>query len=148
MAVAICKDLDFPGLVRDYRTSGARALLVPAWDFAGDAWLRSRIAVLRGVEYGLPVLRSTRTGVLTVSDTRGRVLAETRTGSAAYVSVVADVSLAPVSTMPTLLGPWFAWLCLVLLAGVVLLRLRRPRPASNAHPVEPRPQPMEPALNR
>lgn len=74
--VAICKDLDFPGLVRRYRAQGARVMLVPALDFTSDGWLHSRMALVRGVEDGLTVVRAADYGRLTVTDARGRVLGE------------------------------------------------------------------------
>ncbi len=76
-AVAICKDLDFPLPAGAYRKLGAGGLLVPSWDFDRDGWLNSRMAVIRGVENGLTVERTARSGSLTVSDGYGRVLAET-----------------------------------------------------------------------
>jgi apolipoprotein N-acyltransferase len=128
-AVAICKDLDFPGLARDYRRAGAQVLLVPAWDFGQDGWLHSRMAVVRGVENGLPVARSTRYGVLAISDPYGRVMAEAPTGTAPSVSIAADVVIGTVSTPYTRFGPWFAWLCLVL-AALTAMRLVRPAEVS------------------
>lgn len=48
--MAICKDMDFPQLSRQYGADGAGLLLVPAWDFGDDGWLHDRMAVMRGVE--------------------------------------------------------------------------------------------------
>jgi apolipoprotein N-acyltransferase len=39
--VTICKDMDFPGLSREYGRDGVGLLLVPAWDFDADGWLRA-----------------------------------------------------------------------------------------------------------
>jgi apolipoprotein N-acyltransferase len=60
--VAICKDMDFPALGREY--AGVAIMLVPAWDFVDDAWLHSRMSILRGVESGYAIARSARNGVL------------------------------------------------------------------------------------
>jgi apolipoprotein N-acyltransferase len=90
IGVLICKDLDFPDTVRDTRAAGARLLVAPAWDFDRDGWLHSRMALARSVQFRMPVLRSARTGRLTVTDAYGRVIAE-----AAYPgSLVADVTVA------------------------------------------------------
>jgi apolipoprotein N-acyltransferase len=123
--VLICKDMDYPGLVRDYRAAGARLLLVPALDFDRDAWLHSRMAVLRGIETGLPVVRAGRAGAVTVSDAYGRVLTEDRTTGRAEASVV---TTAPGATAPTpyaLLGDWAAWLCTLVVAAIALVAVRR-----------------------
>jgi apolipoprotein N-acyltransferase len=116
--LAICKDLDFPGTVRDYRTAGATTLLVPALDFDRDAWLHSRMAVLRGVETGLPVVRAGRAGAVTVSDGYGRVLVEDRdTGRPGSSAVTAAPAPAPV-TPYALLGDWFAWVCALMVVAI------------------------------
>jgi apolipoprotein N-acyltransferase len=138
--VEICKDLDFPALARATRQAGADVLLVPAWDFDRDAWLHSRMAVMRGIENGLPVVRTARSGALTVSDASGAVLAEGRTGSAPVVTVTADLPVRTVDTLYTRLGDWFAWLCIVLMLGafapLVFRRRRAVRPGGRPETVD------------
>jgi apolipoprotein N-acyltransferase len=114
--VAICKDLDFAPLVRSYRRDGAGLLLAPAWDFECDDWLHSRMAVLRGVESGIPVARAARGGRATVSDAFGRIVAEVSTVPAhAGAGVVIDAAVTPATgqTGYARFGDWFAWSCLV-----------------------------------
>ena len=106
----ICKDMDFPGLSREYGRKGVALLLVPAWDFTLDGWLHGRMAVLRGVENGFTIVRSAKQGLLTVSDDRGRILAQQ---DAAYVSSGTLLTTAPVrhdETFYSRWGDWFAWL--------------------------------------
>ncbi|WP_194906714.1 nitrilase-related carbon-nitrogen hydrolase [Catenulispora rubra] len=120
-ALAVCFDLDFPSLVRDYRSHGATTLFVPAWDFSDDAWLHSRMAVARGVENGMTVVRDARQGALTVSDPYGRMTAEARTSGTSMVSVTAWLPSPASSTLYTRFGDWFAWTCVVLfLAGIAV----------------------------
>jgi apolipoprotein N-acyltransferase len=90
----ICKDMDFPQLSREYARDGANLLLVPAWDFDLDRWLHARIAVLRGVENGFAVARAGRNGLLTLSDSRGRILAEKATVPGEFVSLSGRLSVA------------------------------------------------------
>ena len=106
----ICKDMDFPGLSREYGRKGAGLLLVPAWDFTLDGWLHGRMAVMRGVENGFTIVRSAKQGLLTVSDDRGRILAQQ---DAAYVNIGTLLATAPVRHARTFYsrwGDWFAWL--------------------------------------
>ena len=107
----ICKDMDFPKLSREYAIDGVDMLLVPAWDFNLDRWLHSRMAVLRAVENGFALARSARNGLLTLSDNRGRILAETATAPDRFVSVTGRINVAPEQTFYTRTGDWFAWLC-------------------------------------
>jgi apolipoprotein N-acyltransferase len=122
----ICKDMDFPKLSREYATEGARLLLVPAWDFNRDRWLHARMAVMRAVENGFALARSARNGLLTLSDNRGRILAEVATVPGRFVSINGKVSVAREETFYTRTGDWFAWLCVaafvILLASQLLAR--------------------------
>jgi apolipoprotein N-acyltransferase len=103
--------MDFPKLSREYAAEGANLMLVPAWDFNLDRWLHSRMAVLRAVENGFALARSARNGLLTLSDNRGRILAETATAPVRFVSVTGNVNVVREETFYTRTGDWFAWLC-------------------------------------
>src|SRR5262249_50497501 len=116
----ICKDMDFPGLSREYGRKSVGLLLVPAWDFTLDGWLHGRMAVMRGVENGFTVVRTAKQGLLTVSDDRGRILAQQ---DAAYVAVGTLLTTAPVRHDETLYsrwGDWFAWLNMAALGGILI----------------------------
>ncbi|HEX5007521.1 MAG TPA: nitrilase-related carbon-nitrogen hydrolase, partial [Hyphomonadaceae bacterium] len=118
MGVAICKDMDFPAFGRRYGAYGATLVLVPAWDFGTDAWLHSRMAMLRSVESGFWMARSAREGLMLVSDPYGRVIAQQR--SRADMSVLAALVplQRPMRTIYVLIGDAFGWACLG--AGVAL----------------------------
>ncbi len=128
----ICKDMDFPKLSREYAHEGANLLLVPAWDFNLDGWLHSRMAVLRAVENGFALARSARNGLLTLSDNRGRILAEATTSPDRMVSVSGRVNVSPERTFYARTGDWFAWLCVGLFALMLAVQLfARWRAAAN-----------------
>jgi len=119
--VAICKDLDFAALGRRYAVRGAEIMLVPAWDFQRDAWLHSRLAVLRGVESGFAIVRAARNGRLTVSDRYGRVLAELPSAADGVAILAAAAPRGGTPTPYAYRGDVFGWIC-VILALVVWLR--------------------------
>ena len=125
--VAICKDMDFTPLSRQYGEAGAGLLLVPAWDFVLDRWEHGHMAIMRGVEDGFSIARAAKQGYLTVSDDRGRILAETQSDSAPFATLAANVPAAHETTLYLLLGDWFAWLALATLIFVLLQLLVRPR---------------------
>ena len=97
---------------------------MPAWDFVRDRWLHSRMAVVRGVEGGYAVARSADDGLLTLSDARGRVLAERASSDSADVLLSGIVPVGPGGTLYSLGGDWFAWLSLVAAACAVAARRR------------------------
>jgi apolipoprotein N-acyltransferase len=122
LGVAICKDLDFTRLSRQYGEAGTGLILAPAWDFTVDRVWHGHIAIMRGVEDGFSIARAAKLGFLTVSDDRGRVLAETRSNTAPFATLIADVPATHETTLYLLLGDWFAWLTLAIFA-FALLRL-------------------------
>jgi len=118
--VAICKDMDFTPLSRQYGQDGAGLMLVPAWDFVMDRVLHGHMALMRGVESGFAMVRAAKQGYLTVSDDRGRIIAETSSDAAPFATLLATVPAAHETTLYLLLGDWFAWLLLALLAFTLL----------------------------
>jgi apolipoprotein N-acyltransferase len=122
----ICKDMDFPKLSREYAAEGANLLLVPAWDFNLDGWLHARMAVLRAVENGFALARSARNGLLTLSDNRGRILAETETVPDRFVSITGKVNVSREQTFYARTGDWFAWLCVAVFVILLAFQLLVP----------------------
>jgi apolipoprotein N-acyltransferase len=116
--------MDFPALGREYAQRGTSMLVVPAWDFTADGWLHSRMAVLRGVEGGFAVARAARGGRLTVSDDRGRVLAEAASTDAPVASVLAPVRMGRGGTWYSRLGDWFAWVAAAVFVAAVVTGVR------------------------
>ena len=118
--LAICKDMDFPQISRHYGRSDVALLLVPAWDFNSDRWLHGRMAVMRGVEEGFTIARSAKQGLLTISDYRGRILAETRSDAAPFSSLVVSIPVRQTRTVYSRFGDWFAWMAVALLAALLV----------------------------
>ena len=121
IGLEICRDMDYAEPANRYGQEKVGLVLVPAWDQGVDAWWHGRMALMRAVEQGFSLVRVAKNGLLTVSDGRGRVLAETTTTPArAFTTLLAIV---PVRHEPTLYqrwGDWFAWLDL---AGIFVLLL-------------------------
>lgn len=128
IGLAICKDMDFHDIGHAYAARRAQLLLVPASDFEVDGWLHSRMAVVRGVESGFAVARAARAGRLTLSDDRGRVVAEA-SSEQRDAELVGDLPLRDTTTIYSRLGDWFAWLDLVILAGVLVVAVLPRKPS-------------------
>jgi apolipoprotein N-acyltransferase len=107
--VAICKDMDFAAIGRDYSRAGVGLLFVPAWDFTRDAWLHSRMALMRGVEGGYSVARAAANGELVGSDDRGRIVAERSSDEARQSMLLASLPLGHGHTFYGDHGDWFGW---------------------------------------
>ncbi|MEV1015370.1 nitrilase-related carbon-nitrogen hydrolase [Micromonospora sp. NPDC049801] len=129
--VAICKDLDYPGLVRRYRAQGVSVLLVPGLDFTSDGWLHSRMALVRGVENGITVVRAAAFGRLTVTDPGGRVVGEATAGDAELLVTAAPT--AGFGTVYSRTGDWFPIVSLVLFVISVGAAVGRPNSGPRRH---------------
>lgn len=130
--LGICKDMHFAAFGRTYGTLDAQVMLVPAWDFAYvDAWMGSRMTLVRGVENGYAVVRVAREGLLTVSDAYGRVLTQTRSAAMPGSSLLAELPTgARVGTLYTRMGNVPGWLCVVAAAAWFVASVRRRNAAS------------------
>jgi apolipoprotein N-acyltransferase len=119
-AVTICKDMDFTNPARAYGLAGTGLMLTPAWDSRLDSFWHGHIAVMRAVEDGFSLARASRNGLLTVADNRGRIIAETTSDTAAFSMVLATVPTGHSHTLFLLLGDWFGWCAIALLALVLV----------------------------
>ena len=79
------------------------------------------MAVLRGIEGGFAIARSARDGHLTLSDDRGRVLAQTSSaGTDGPITLLGDVPLGGTRTAYARWGDAFGWLCLLAAVGLAM----------------------------
>ncbi len=127
LGVAICKDMDFPPLGREYGARGVGLLFVPAWDFSVDGWYHSRMAILRGVESGFSIARVAKLGLHTVTDNRGRLLLDRPGSPDGFVVSNAIAPIAHAQTLYTRWGDWFAWLVIACLAWTLWMATFAPR---------------------
>jgi apolipoprotein N-acyltransferase len=123
--IEVCKDMDFPPLARQYGNDGVGILLVSAWDFDDDDWLHARMAMMRGVESGFAIARAAKEGLLTVSDSRGRILAYRSSKAAPFATLLAIAPARHETTLYDRFGDWFAWVCLCGLAALLGLQFVR-----------------------
>lgn len=126
LAVVICFEAIFPGLVRQRMQSGAELLV----NLSNDAWLgpdagpEQHLAMIpmRAVENRTWVVRATTTGVSALIDPSGRIRQRSPTGAAALL--VGDVGLQRQTTVYEEVGDVVAWLCIVA-GGLALVPRRR-----------------------
>ena len=126
MGVQICYEIIFSGQVIDAKNR-------PAFLFnpSNDAWFGSwgpvqhlAQARLRAIEEGIPIIRSTPTGVSAVIDARGHVLRALGLHRAGYLDGALPPALPP--TLFARLGNWAPILFMALLAGLAIA-IRRGR---------------------
>ena len=86
------------------------------------------MAVMRGVESGFSIARAARLGLLTLSDNRGRILLERATSpddslpADGFVIAQGSIPVAHASTLYARAGDWFAWVALMALLIMIVVR--------------------------
>lgn len=134
--IAICKDMDYPAMVRDDQRLGHPTLLaVPAYDFDADRYFHARSAIMRGVENGFALARASKEGLLTLTDATGRVIAMKRSTHQGMVTLVGDLARGPGDTIYVHIGDIFTWACLPI--GIGLLGLCFCKTRARARPEAP-----------
>lgn len=130
----ICWDMDFPAVIRQAGQQGVDILLAPSRDWVEIDPLHGEMAVFRGVENGLTVVRQADGGLSLVSDRFGRVVDSYSHFASDDWSLRVQAPVDGVATIYSRTGDWVGWLAaisFVLLAGWALVAGRR-RPVATA----------------
>jgi apolipoprotein N-acyltransferase len=117
ISIAICYDMDFHELIRQAGRADADIMIAPSSDWKEIDPLHTHMALLRGIENGMTVIRQTHTGLSAAADHQGRVLSKmdhfTTVGDRAMVT---QAPMRGVATIYAAIGDVFARACLVAFA--------------------------------
>jgi len=126
-AFLICYEAIFPGYVREAVRQNPDLLVNLTFDawYGDTAELHQHLmlAAIQAAQYGVPLLRSTTTGISAFVDARGRITAQT--GAYTREVLVRDVKKLRVPSFYARAGDWFAWVCAFFSAGLLVAGLRR-----------------------
>ena len=122
VACGICYESIFPGFTRD--TAGDEAsllvnLTIDVWFGRSTApWFHLMVQSSRAAELGVPLIRSALTGISAVVGPDGVPIQLLELGETGVLE--AQVELRDLVTPYRVVGPLFAWLCLLLSVGVLV----------------------------
>jgi apolipoprotein N-acyltransferase len=130
--VTICWENMFPDLVRQFVKAGAQFMI----NITNEAWFGKTAApyqflsmnVFRAVENRLFVIRCTNTGISCFIDPCGRVLGRVQNnGEDIFVRgyLTKEITISNEKTLYTLYGDWFAYTCMIVSFGFILLVIIR-----------------------
>lgn len=125
LGIGICYDLSYRNVMDEYVKQGAEALIIPTMDV--EDWgreqhqLHARVAPMRSMEYGLPIVRLASSGISQITTPDGQVQA-TAPFPGSHRIIAADLQLAGPGMIPidrfiapfaylitTLLCVWFVF---------------------------------------
>lgn len=124
IGMQICYEIIFSGQTVDPQNR-PRILFNPSNDAWFGAWgppQHLAQARMRAIEEGLPILRSTPTGISAIVDAHGRIVAAAGMGEAKAIEAPMPAALPP--TLFARLGNWLAFLAAALLA-IAAIAIRR-----------------------
>jgi len=118
---AICYDADDPHLIRAIGRGRADLFLVPANDWKEIKHVHHRMAILRAIENGVPMVRATSTGLSAAVDRVGRVVAVTDHFAPEARWLNASVPVGGIRTLYARIGDGFAAACMAGLAAAIVV---------------------------
>lgn len=133
LGVFICYESIFPDEVRQFAANGAQVFV----NISNDGWYGDSGAYaqhlnqsrMRAIENNRWLLLDTNTGVTASVDPNGRIVARLQRKIRGTLS--APYSLTDVTTFYTRHGDWFAYLCAIISAGILLMRIPLHRDTGN-----------------
>jgi apolipoprotein N-acyltransferase len=128
LATLICYDADFPELARQAGKAGVDILLAPYYDWQSVSAQHAQMATFRAIENGVWMVRPSSSGISTIVDPQGRVLAQVSAFGPDEPTVVATVATQGMPTPYAQFGDVFAYICLIglaMLAGLAIAQRRQ-----------------------
>jgi apolipoprotein N-acyltransferase len=127
IASPICFEMEFHRFIRQVGEKGVDILIVPGDEPSKDnAIVHTELSMLRCIENGCSMLRTTLEGLTMGMDYQGRVLSQMNY----YVTLenrtlITELPITGVRTLYARWGDWFAYACAILLTALFALAIRR-----------------------
>ncbi len=126
-AFLICYEAILPSYVREPVARGANLLVNLTYDgWFGDTAEPAQhlmLVAVQAAQLGVPVIRSTTTGITALIDARGRITAQTQLFERTVL--VGDVAPLRAPGLYTARGDWFAWSCVAVSIALLARQLTR-----------------------
>ena len=124
LSALICMDGEFPYFVRDSINNDCALVALPTYDWASVKDYHADSSLLRSVENGFSIARSTYDGISYISDGYGRIQVELDTSREGYEKIISyDVAITPVNTIYKQMGIIFDILPFIILGGLLVMMI-------------------------
>ena len=125
ISTSICFDMDFPGLINQVSDKNVDIMLVPDSDWRVITPYHTYVASFRAIEHGFNMVRSATKGLSASFNYKGQLLSSTDYYNTDDLTLYSDIPTKGQKTLYSILGDYFAWLCIlffVILSGIILKR--------------------------
>ena len=122
IASPICFEMEFHRFIRQAGKKGVDILIVPGDEPArGSANMHTELSMLRAIENGCSMLRTTLEGLTMGADFQGRVLSQMDFyNTLNNRTIITELPVKGVWTIYSQAGDWFAWFCGMLLIFFII----------------------------
>jgi apolipoprotein N-acyltransferase len=120
LSPVICYDADFPHFMKQAGSNKTDILLIPSGDWKAIDPYHAQMAVLRGIENGVSIVRPVSRATSLATDPYGNIIAKMDFFSSADKTIIANVKTRGVATIYNTIGDVLPYLSLVLTAYIIL----------------------------
>lgn len=125
IASPICFEMEFHRFIRQAGKQGVDILIVPGDEPArGAANFHTELSMLRAVENGFSMVRTTLEGLTMGADYQGRVLSQLNFyQTISDRTIITEIPMKGVRTIYSRFGDWFAWVCIIMMVVLTAIAL-------------------------
>ncbi|MBC8321884.1 MAG: hypothetical protein H8E34_14330 [Bacteroidetes bacterium] len=122
---AICFDMDFPSLINQTSKMNIDIMLVPGSDWQEITPYHTYVASVRAIEHGFNMTRSVFKGFSASFNYKGQLLSSNDFFKTNEVILYTDVPVKGQKTVYSVLGDYFAWLCILFFLSMSFVYLKK-----------------------
>jgi len=122
---AICFDMDFPALINQISKTNIDIMLVPGNDWREISPYHTYLSSFRAIEHGFNMVRSVSKGFSASFNYKGQLLSSMDYFTTNELILYSDLQTKGQHTIYSLLGDYFAWLCIaffLVITGFIIIR--------------------------
>ena len=123
ISTAICFDMDFPQLINQLSDKEIDIMLVPGNDWSEITPYHTYVSSFRAIEHGFNMVRSVSNGLSASFNYKGQLISSMDFYKTDDLIFYSDVSTKGERTIYSILGDYFAWLCIlifIIMSGIVI----------------------------
>lgn len=124
IGTAICFDMDFPSLINQTSKMNIDIMLVPGSDWQEITPYHTYVASMRAIEHGFNMVRSVFKGFSASFNYKGQLLSSNDFFKTNEVILYSDVPVKGQKTVYSILGDYFAWLCIILFVSISVVFIK------------------------
>ncbi len=125
ISTSICFDMDFPGLINQLSNKSVDIMLVSGNDWPEITPYHTYVSSFRAIEHGFNMVRAASQGLSASFNYKGKLLSSMDFYKTNDLILYSDVPTKGQITIYSLLGDYFAWLCIFFFVAISIIIIKR-----------------------